>query len=80
MDIFRNQANYKRYLEELGVEYNWESIFEDRSNKELFTTLKMFNSLFFFKATSSAANHFCYVPIRDDIENTISIINSELNK
>ena len=80
MDIFRNQANFKRYLEELGNEYDWMSIFEDRSNKELFTTLKMFNSLYFFQITSSAANQLCYIPVRDDIEITISLIDSELNR
>ena len=80
MEHFRSHANYKRYLTELGSDFNWESIFENRSNKELFTSLNMFNSLFFFQRTSIAANRFCYIPIRDDMEKTIALINSELNK
>ena len=77
---FRNNANYKRYLAELGVDFNFESIFENRSNKELFTSLNFFNSLFFYRQTSRAANVFCYVPIKEDMEKTIALINSELNK
>lgn len=80
MEHFRNHANYKRYLEELGADFNWESIFQNRSNKELFTSLNMFNSLFFFKMTSIAANRFCYIPIKDDMKKTIELIDSELNK
>ncbi len=80
MEHFRNQANYKRYLTELGVDFEWESIFENRSNKELFTSLNFFNSLFFYRQTSLAANRFCYIPIREDIDLTIALINSEINK
>lgn len=80
MEHFRNQANYKRYLEELGWDSNWESIYENRSNKELFKSLHFFNSLYFFKITSIAANRSFYVPIRDDMGATVKLINSELNK
>ena len=80
MEHFRNQANYKRYLEELGWDFNWESIYENRSNKELFKSLHFFNSLYFFQITSIAANRSFYVPIREDMEATVKLINSELNK
>ncbi|WP_019668666.1 DUF6090 family protein [Eudoraea adriatica] len=80
MQHFRNQANYKRYLEELGSDSNWESIYENRSNKELFKSLHFFNSLYFFQITSIAANRSFYVPIREDMEATVKLINSELNK
>ncbi|WKK67030.1 DUF6090 family protein [Lutimonas zeaxanthinifaciens] len=79
MEHFRNQANYKRYLEELGRETNWASIFEDRSNKELFKSLHFFNSLYFFQATSMAANRVCYVPIKEDMVKTLKLINSEID-
>ena len=65
MEHFRNQANYKRYLEELGWDFNWESIYENRSNKELFKSLHFFNSLYFFQIASIAANRSFYVPIRE---------------
>jgi len=80
MEHFRNQANFKRYLEELGWENNWESIYENRSNKELFKSLHFFNSLYFFQITSIAANRFCYMPIKEDMEKTLKLINSEINK
>ena len=80
MEHFRNQANYKRYLEELGRETNWESIYENRSNKELFKSLHFFNSLYFFQITSIAANRFCYIPIKEDMEKTLEMINLEINK
>ena len=80
MEHFRNQANYKRYLEELGWDFNWESIYKNRSNKELFKSLHFFNSLYFFQITSIAANRSFYVPIREDMEATVKLINSELNK
>lgn len=80
MEHFRDHANYKRYLKLLGEDFKFESIFENRSNKELFTSLNFFNSLFFYRATSRAANKICYFPIKEDMEKTIALIDSELNK
>ncbi|TWO31348.1 hypothetical protein E1J38_013840 [Seonamhaeicola sediminis] len=80
MEHFRNQGNLKRYLSSMGWEFNWESIFEKRNNKELFTSLRFFNGLFFFQNTSVGANYFCYEPIKRDMEETIKLIESELNK
>lgn len=77
---FRDNANYKRYLKERGVNFDFESIFDDRSNKELFKSLNFFNSLFFYRQTSGALNLFCYIPIKEDLENTIALIDEELNK
>jgi len=80
MDHFRDHANYKRYLTELGRDFKWESIYDNRSNKELFTSLNFFNSLFFFQVTSRAANSSIYIPVRQDMETTIALIDSELNR
>ena len=80
MEHFRNKGNLKRYLTGLGWEYNWESIFENKSNKELFTSLTFFNGLFFFQNTSIGANRFNYIPVKEDMQATIALIDSELNK
>ena len=79
MELFRQHGNFKLYFEGLGNDFGWESIFENRSNKELFTSLHMFNALFFFQIASSATNQFRYFPLKEDIEKTIALINSELN-
>lgn len=80
MEHFRNKANYKRYLEELGWDPGWESIYENWSNKELFTTLHFFNSLFFYQITSGAANDYRYLPAKEYMEATLVLINSEINE
>ena len=60
MEHFRNQANYKRYLTVLGGDFEWESIFENRSNKELFTSLNFFNSLFFYHSSRKFNLNYWY--------------------
>lgn len=80
MQHFRNEGNYKRYLEELGWNPGWESIFENRSNKELFASLHFFNSLFFYQTTSSAANEYHYLPAKEYMEATLLLINSDIDK
>jgi hypothetical protein len=81
MELFRRHGNFERYLAEIGNDrYPWESIFESRSNKEMFTSLHMFNTLFFFQITSLATGDFFYQPLKEDLEMTIAMIDSELNK
>ena len=80
MQHFRNEGNFKRYLEELGWDPGWKSTFESRSNKELFTSLHFFNSLFFYQMTSLGANDFRYLPTKEYLEATLALIDSELNK
>lgn len=79
-DNFRDQGNYKRFLTILGRDFEWESIFENTSNKKLFTSLSFLNNLFFFQETSNVANSSFYIPLREDMEITLGLINSELNK
>ena len=78
-ELWRNYGNLKKYFEEGGWDFNWESMYENRSNKDLFTSLNFFNGLFFYQGMSIAGNQQLYIPVKQDFEVIISLIDSELN-
>lgn len=80
MKQITKSGNLKKIFTEAGMDFNWESALDSVSNKSFFNSITQLNQLLSFKSASEYSTYVLYQPLREEIEEILKILSSELKK
>lgn len=73
-------GNFKSLFNSLGRDLNWETPLDSVTNKAIVNSIGQLNRLILFQQRSYAATRDYYLPLKEEIEKILELIDSELEK
>lgn len=71
-------GNFKSLFNSLGRDLNWETPLDSVNNKALVNSIGQLNRLILFQQRSNTTTRDFYLPLKEEIENILELIGSEL--
>jgi len=73
-----NHGNFKLLFNSLGRNMNWETALDSVKNKALVNSIGQLNRVILFQQSSYVTTRDFYLPLKEEIENILELIDSEL--